>query len=191
MAIAYRNGNTGGNGTGTDVTVTKPSGVVDGDILLACTYREGGTWTLPSGWAWVNTGTPEQVNNNANAWIGLAWKRASSEGASYTFALSTSTWRVVTVAAWSGCETSGNPWDVYASSSANTTNVEAPSITTTVTNTMCVVATANYDGSDVTAGSSGYTQRAELGGDEFFEKATAATGARAMAASTATMRANM
>jgi len=177
MAIAYRAGSSAGNATGTNVTVTKPSGVADGDILLACTYREAGAWTLPAGWAWVNSGTPEQVNNTANAWVGVAWKRASSEGSSYTFNLSTSTWRIVVIGAYSGCATSGNPWNVYGSNSGTLTTVVAPSITTTVANTMCVVATANYDGSDVTAGASGYTQRAELGGDEFFEKATAATGA--------------
>lgn len=150
---------------------------MDGDILLAVTYREAGTWTLPAGWAWVNTGTPEQVNNTANAWIGLAWKRASSEPSSWTFQLSTSTWRIVTVGAWSGCVTSGSPWDVYTSNTEAVANVSANSITTTVANTMCVVGTASYDGTDVTVASSGYTQRAELGGCELFEKATAATGA--------------
>jgi hypothetical protein len=176
MAIAWRSGNSGGNGSGGNVTVTKPTGTVDGDILLAVTYREAGAWTLPTGWAWINAGTPEQANNTGNGWVGLAWKRASSEGASYTFQLSATTWRTVTVGAWSGCVTSGNPWDVYTSHTGVNTDIVVNALTTTVANTMLVVGTANYNGDNPTAGASGMTARTMDGGCGFFDEPQAATG---------------
>jgi len=180
--IAYVNGSSGGNASGTDVTVTKPSGVADGDILVAVLYREGGAWTLPSGWAWVDTGTPETKCNISAAWVGLAWKRASSEGASYVFQLSASAWRVVTMGAWSGCATSGNPFDVFNSTTTAATTVTAASITTTVANTMLVVGAACFSGADLGVASSGMTQRAELGGCELFEEAQASADAAGTAA---------
>src|SRR5574343_78148 len=173
MAIAWRAGSSAGNSTGTNATVNKPTGTVDGDILIAVTYREAGAWTLPSGWAWV---AAEQVNNDNNAWVRLAWKRASSEGSSWTFSLSTSNWRIVTVGAWSVCASSGTPFEAAAVYSTTGYPVSAASITTTVADTMCVVGMANLSGTNIGAGSTGYTQREQLGGCELWERATATTG---------------
>lgn len=174
MAIAYRAGSTAGNSGGGNISISKPSGVVDGDILLALTYREDGAWTLPAGWAWVSA---EQVNSTGEAWIRVAWKRASSEGSSYTFTKSGSAWRIVTMGAWSGCATSGDPFEAATGYTESLAVVKATSITTTVADTMCVACAASYSGDNIGVSSSGYTQRAELGGCELFEKAKAATGA--------------
>mgnify|MGYP001014348676 CR=1 FL=1 len=46
MAIAYRSGVAAGNASGGNLTINKPSGVVDGDILVVGFYREGGALTL-------------------------------------------------------------------------------------------------------------------------------------------------
>src|SRR5574343_1269622 len=173
MAIAWRAGSSAGNSTGTNATVNKPTGTVDGDILIAVTYREAGAWTLPSGWAWV---AAEQVNNDGDAWVRLAWKRAASEPSSWTFSMSTSNWRIVTVGAWSGCAASGTPFEAAAGYSTTGYPVIAASITTTVADTMCVVGMANLSGTNIGAGSTGYTQREQLGGCELWERAMAATG---------------
>jgi hypothetical protein len=174
MAVAYRSGSTAGDATGTNLTINKPAGVAAGDILLCLTYREAGAWTLPAGWSWVDS---EQSANVGALRLGLACRRAgASEPASYTFNLSASTWRILVMGAWSGCPTSGFPWDVYTSNTGTTSTLAANAITTTVANTMLVVGATSGTGSNLSAGSSGMTQRAELGGHEFFEEAQAAAG---------------
>lgn len=175
MAIAYRSGASGGNGTGTDVTVTKPSGTVDNDILIAVLYREAGTWTLPSGWSWLIT---DYANYNNTAWVGVAWKRASSEGSSYVFQLSTSTWRVVSIGAFSGATTSGNPFDASKASNASAFNeIFALSISTGAANELAVILTGTFEGDNPTPGSSGYTAGQMLGGCGLLYKTWASAGA--------------
>ena len=40
---------TAGNAVGTNLTITKPTGVVDGHILTVVLYREAGAWTPSAG----------------------------------------------------------------------------------------------------------------------------------------------
>lgn len=165
MTIAYRAGNTGGNATGTDVTVTKPTGTVDNDILFAMLYREGGTWTLPAGWTQI------REVNDGTIWTTTAWKRASSEGASYVFQLSASTWRTVAVAAYSGVRTSGNPYETdNGQTGTNSSAMDAPTITTTSANDMVVWSGADFSGNAVTTGPAGYSAGPALGGCEIWHK---------------------
>lgn len=175
MAIAYRAGTTAGNASGTDLAINKPTGTADGDILLVVLYREAGTWTLPAGWTQI----ADQANWNATLTLTMAWKRASSEGASYTFNLSATTWRIAAMAAFSGCLASGDPVDVYAANGAAEFDEipDASSITTTVADTMRVCGVGNYTGADVGVGSSGFTQGAALGGTELFYATQAGAGA--------------
>ena len=174
MAIAYRSGSTGGNSSGTDVTVTKPSGVADNDILVAILYREAGTWTLPSGWAWLGD---EVAGYNGNLWNRVAWKRASGEGASWVFQLSVSSWRVISCAAFSGAATSGTPFDTQVGNAPNSTTVSGSSVTTSYDNAYVIVAIGNCTGENVAVASSGMTQGPELGGTEIFYVAQASSGA--------------
>lgn len=168
MAIAYRSGSTAGNASGGNLTVNAPAGLTDGDILVAICYNEIGAsaWTAPAGWTQWGTG---QADFAANAWINVYWKRASGEGSSYTFNIST-TWRTISLAAFSGCYQTGDPIQAGPTGLNYSTFIspEGASITTVQNNEMCVFLTANYDGTDVTSGSSGYTQGAELGGCEIW-----------------------
>lgn len=179
MTIAYRAGSTAGNASGGNLTINKPTGTLDGDILVAVLYREAGTWTLPSGWAQWGS---DQRDFGNNMYLTVAWKRASSEGASYTFNLSTTTWRIAAMAAFSGCIASGDPIDVGPTgrgTNENGASVAIPiasSITTTTANAMRVALHANYNGTDVTAGSSGYTAGAQVGGCEIWYSLQAAAG---------------
>ncbi len=70
-----------------DTTISKPTGTVDGDILIMMHIVGGSpppTTTLPSGWT-TFSGYPLSVADGGfQIDTILAWKLASSEGASYT-----------------------------------------------------------------------------------------------------------
>ncbi len=80
-APAYVNHGTGVT-TGTSVTVTKPSGTLDGHLMLVhiqhSTGNLGADGTAPSGWTLIGT---RQENASSSHWY--YWKIASSEGASW------------------------------------------------------------------------------------------------------------
>lgn len=174
MTIAYRSGNTAGNATGTNLTVTAPTGIANDDILIAVLYREGGAWTPPAGWTQVGA---DIADSGANMTLAAYYKRAASESGNYTFNLSSSVWRIAAMACYSGCITSGSPIDVSATKNDTLNPVLAATITTTNANEMCVVGMGNYDSTDITVGTSGYTQRDQLGGCEWWEILQASAGA--------------
>lgn len=63
----------------TSITITKPTGTVDGDILVMGLVHKGvGYATMPAGW----TAIEQQISGATR--VELHWKRASSEGANYT-----------------------------------------------------------------------------------------------------------
>ena len=143
MAIAYRSHtvqNTSGSGT---ITIAKPSGVVDGDLLVAFFSEDTDTprITAPAGWSpMAGTG----INADGSIVVGTSavlqcfYKVASGEGASWGFTPSTSYTGVSGVVAYSGGDTS-TPIDVAAgTSTASGTNHTSASITPSVANTMLV-----------------------------------------------------
>lgn len=143
MAIAYRSHtvqNTSGSGT---ITIAKPSGVVDGDVLIAFFSEDTDTprITAPAGWSpMAGTG----INADGSIVVGTSavlqcfYKVASGEGASWGFTPSTSYTGVSGVVAYSGGDTS-TPIDVAAgTSTASGTNHTSASITPSVANTMLV-----------------------------------------------------
>lgn len=72
--------------TGTSLVLDKPTNTADGDIMVAFIYADAGvTVTPPSGW---NEVLDSNTVSSTNAYA--AHKTASSEGASYTFTLSSS-----------------------------------------------------------------------------------------------------
>lgn len=186
MAIAYRAGSTAGVGAGTSLTITKPSGVVDGDILIVNLYSENVGWTLPSGWTTITT----QLSNSGTfvALLTLAWKRASSEPTSYTFLLDEISWRIGAMGAWSGCLEAGSPIDSDVATLTNSvSDASAASITTSVDDTMLLIAVIDWNGGNQ-APPTGMTQRAALAGTELFEEArptAGATGVRSIGGGTA------
>jgi len=73
-------------GEGISILVDKPSGTVDGDLLVAgMTTDDGTTLTPPVGWTLINQGS-----SGAKVTSGSWWKVASSEPANYTFQVSVS-----------------------------------------------------------------------------------------------------
>lgn len=130
MAITYRS-STGVNwASGADVVITKPTGTVDGDILVAVIYHDTAITSVPSGWTLIHT-----TLNTANA--SSYWKRAASEGASYTWS-HTSNYIGGSMAAYSGCLESGDPIDAASENSGTSDTLTWTGITTTVANAMLV-----------------------------------------------------
>lgn len=164
MALTYRSNTQAGNASGGSLVVTKPTGVADGDVLIAVGYLESDTnsWTtVPSGWSLVRT------NSNAGAFRQDVWlKRAASEGASWTWAPNSSNWRGVTVLAYSGQTGSGSTlYDVLGTAEiADADTVpQAPSATTTVNSETVLAIHSNYAGLNGTETGFATTERADNG----------------------------
>lgn len=69
------------------LVINKPTGTVDGDLMIAVmgtNQTSAMTWTGDTGWT-------EVVDHGTGPALRVAWKIASSEGASYTFTCSSST----------------------------------------------------------------------------------------------------
>lgn len=84
--ISFRSSSSAENQSAATFSVTKPAGVVDNDILIAfqgTSVGIGGTApTAPSGWTVLGTRQAYSLNNND---LVVWWKKASGEGASWTF----------------------------------------------------------------------------------------------------------
>lgn len=133
MPIAFRAATSQGNASGGALTVAKPAGVADGDLLVAHAYLE----TDANSWASVGAGFASAASgvNTGLFRIQAWWKIAAGEPASWTWTpTTTGVWRTVVVAAYSGVAGSGV--DVAGATgqadAVIVTSQTAPSITTTV-----------------------------------------------------------
>jgi hypothetical protein len=157
VAYTYRASTSAGNASGGSLTVNKPTGTVDGDLLIVTFYLESDTNTfdtVPTGW---NTGG--SIANTGAFKIWSFWKLASGEGASWAWVPHTSAWRAAVCAAYSGGSGSGSFVDVtgtggQADGAANTSQT-APSVTTVANNDIVVYHYGNYNG-DNQSGISGF-----------------------------------
>ena len=84
----------------TTCTVTKPTGTVSGDLLVAAIGKSttGTPSGVPSGWVVVTSNTAEKLNNTASSFgngCGFYYKIAGgSEGADYTWTSTSSEWAI-------------------------------------------------------------------------------------------------
>jgi len=125
--IAFRSANTAA-ASGTSITLTKPSGTVSGDVLVAAIDIAGTTTvTAPSGWTLVRSTTSGSSLTQAT----YVHAAGSTEPSSYVWRFSSSRTVSGIVAAYVGVSTT-TPVDVSSGgSSAGSTSVTAPSVTTT------------------------------------------------------------
>jgi RHS repeat-associated protein len=127
-----------GANAGTSITVTKPSGTVAGDVMVAGIVANGGsgvTITAPAGW--VLQRTENQLTSTATAVFTKV--AGASEPASYAFTLSASKLVVGSISTYTGVDTA-NPVDGAggANSGTSSTAISAPSVTTTTSNTRVI-----------------------------------------------------
>jgi len=139
-AIAYRSANSASITSGTTLTVTKPSGTVAGDVLVATVMARpsGVTFTAPSGWVLVRSTT--QSAGPSLRFVTYYKVAGASEPASYSWTLggSSTSGAVGGIGSFSGVSNSspinaegGNTTPYAYTHTAN-------SITTTSANTMVV-----------------------------------------------------
>ena len=141
--IAFRGGASAGAASGTlSLTINKPSGTVEGDIMIAsiAVRPDTAAITAPADWALVRR--VDNANPNANS-LAVYYKVAgASEPADYTWTFSTSIGSAGGIQSFSGVD-QGNPIDVESGqNTASGLTHATPSVTTTVTNTMLVTSHA-------------------------------------------------
>lgn len=141
--------------TTNSITVTKPSGTVDGDFLIAAVCWGNSGWTIspPAGWSTINHA------NGVETTVGVFWKEASGEGANFTFTKTSTQKRVSAfVARYTGHAAS--PIDVSGAGNGESTGPDCPDVTTTVGNTRVLrIATWGKGSSNQTADPPGTTGR--------------------------------
>lgn len=104
---------TGGADSSGSFSVTKPTGVASGDVLLCFGASNEGAWdTLPSGFTQFAVSDDGDTTNNFRAY---AWYKVcgGSEPSSYSFGSTTASGggapMVATISAWRGADTTGSP----------------------------------------------------------------------------------
>jgi outer membrane protein assembly factor BamB len=122
------------------IAITRPAGTQKGDVLVAVIAVRPNTITItaPSGFTLVRR--EDQTTGNTNAVAVYQKIATASEPASYTFGATGNTGIAGGVLAFSGVDNT-TPVDVSNSSAiGNGTSFAAPSVTTTIANTMIVTA---------------------------------------------------
>lgn len=149
----YRASSGNGNSSATSITVTKPTGTLDGDLLVVGIYTESPNGiTPPAGW----TLAVSHAHSGGNFSLFVFWKIASSEGASWVFSHTTGTnaWITSTCGAYSGAlGTNDTRVDVYGSSegtSAVLNDQTAPSVTPAASGTLLVQFSTSIEGGTTT-----------------------------------------
>jgi hypothetical protein len=158
--IAFRAVSFGSNNASTtSISLSRPTGTATGDVMLALLDVRGtSTVTAPAGWTLIRTDT-----YTASLRLHAYWRVATaSDPASWTWTFSGSRLAAGAIHAYSGVNTA-NPIDASggAPAPAASPTATAPSITTTVPNTMLVAFFANLADSTWTP-PAGFTERADL-----------------------------
>lgn len=121
MAIAFRAAQGSNNaGGGATITMTVPSGVVNGDVMVMHISTRAGQTPDPSGWTLVVNGF-YGATINQSCW----WRVASSEPASYSVTLQASAKASGVIIALSGADSTAPASAQYAGQ-ANSPSVSCP-----------------------------------------------------------------
>jgi hypothetical protein len=136
-AIAFRSSALT-SGSGTSIVANQPSGASLDDIYIAAIIMNSNAsaQTTPAGW------TQLYLANGTDADFGVYWVRrpAASPAMTFTWTGSVTTVRI-SVSAWVGAVTTGDPFNITGNSGisqANPANPDSPSVTTTVANTLVI-----------------------------------------------------
>ncbi|WP_454626946.1 hypothetical protein [Bradyrhizobium cenepequi] len=137
----------------TNTTISKPAGTADNDILIGALFVGASgtapTPTAPSGWTMIGTATSVVDPSGFNGKFYLYWKRAASEGASFTFTHAAASSQAF-IAAYSGCVMSGSPVDVSSSNSGTGSTSTGTGVTTAGANELLLWIAHNWDIAAVT-----------------------------------------
>ncbi len=119
------------------VTINKPSGTVQDDTMIASISVRPNTTivTPPSGWTLVRR--TDNANVNQNSIITYRKLAGSAEPSSYIWTFDSFTSSAGGIMSFSGVNVT-TPVDIDGGQNTSTLNVDTPSVTTTVANTMVV-----------------------------------------------------
>ncbi|MGH7359206.1 MAG: Ig-like domain-containing protein, partial [Candidatus Rokuibacteriota bacterium] len=172
-AVTHRTSATANNGGGsTTLTITKPAGTADKDLLVAhVTVRNNGTITAPAGWTQV-------VNANYSFYLRQSvWYKVAgaSEPANYIWTFGTSGAAAGGVSAFYGIKTSTAPGPLHVADAtpqtANSGTVTATSITTTTADALVLALFAARNNTTFTQ-AAGMTELYEMGASGGIDVAT-------------------
>lgn len=152
--IAYRAGTTATLAS-SSITLTKPTGVVSGDVMYAMIFQDAAPLVSLAGWTQLATG-----NTPTNSFPVTLFRRVAgaSEGASYTFSGGGTNGQGIMVA-FSGVN--ATPEDATTTSATGTASIAYPSITTANAFSWHLAMAGNFNALAATPG--GYTARQSSG----------------------------
>ena len=187
--ITFRAASSSATATGgaTSLTINKPTGVVDNDVMVAALEVSYDTAiTAPAGWTLVRNDYQNDGAGVNEFRLAIYYKTASSEGASYTWTFGVSQRASGGIVAYLGVNTL-TPVDVEAvQANASSVSVTAPSITTTVGDTRLVfIGTVGYWDSTYTP-PTGMTERVDVSVGTDWGSITVADETRAAIGATGT-----
>ncbi len=161
-AITYVGASTTTSSSPTNsVTVTKPTGLAAGDVLLAYIVQRGNRFPLSSNMVSTPTGWTLVLANDNGSSLGVVMYRkvaTASEPASYAWTLGASDRTLGSIVAFRGVDNT-TPVNVSgAQANAASTTYTAPSVTTTAANTMLVTFFAATNGNASVNTATGMTQ---------------------------------
>jgi hypothetical protein len=175
-----------GNPGSTSLVVAAPAGVANNGIVLAYLYIDTTTTIVTPAAGFTLAGSSPIAASNHRQYI--YWKRSTgSEPSNYTFTMSAADFSHSMCHWFSGCITSGSPFDTNFANSVDNGEAFSPpaiSITTTADDTL-IVYTATNSGTGTWTPPSGFTERQDTG----FGLATMDTKAQAVAGSTGSVQA--
>ena len=175
---AFRSSTIPGSGSSAGITITKPTGVVDNDILVCFAYFESdAAITPPSGWTQklLNEQNAGGEDHRLYCW----WHRAASDGASYAWSWTGSVFRDFSIHAFSGALTSGDPFQQTNTAIAGASSATTPavSLTTTTADTTLLWAGSNFNSNAWNTDPTGFTALYDASYGRCFYKAQATAGA--------------
>lgn len=135
---AMRADTTVASGVRSMLTITKPAGTADGDLLVAVVVLDTtDTVTEPAGWTLIRT----TLYSASAKHVKTYWRIASGEGASWDWTIGASVICNGWVGAFTGCKITNVAAELVSSSNPNqaaVTNIVASTVTTTGVNSLLV-----------------------------------------------------
>jgi hypothetical protein len=143
-SITHVNSQQTADATGTTVVITKPTGLADGDVMVAhiVAGMTGSTHTPPAGWTEMG-GATTISSMVVTTWVKVV-TNAAGEAANYTWTTNSGS-KTGRISAYRGVSNT-HPLNAWASASnATGTTATAPSVTTTRPNCLVIAAHASEE----------------------------------------------
>lgn len=152
-------------------SVAVPSGTATDEIVVVAIYVESGNGAISGPGGFARKSSVDGSNHDIEIW----WKRCTTTDAgTYAFTWSGSPWREAVALRFSGCITTGDPFDVTNTNTGTGGTTPSVSNTTTVADTLELWIASNANGGAWTP-PSGYTERVDTGSDLSVATATKAS----------------